>query len=47
MENLSSASSTTNYDALVVVATQLEEVTGSLGSVVTQSLQTYREVCNL
>lgn len=45
VENLS-ASSTTNYDALVVVATQLEEVTGGLGSLASQSLQALREVNN-
>jgi len=43
VENLA-ASSTSNYDALVVVATQLPELTGALGNLATKNLQAFQEV---
>ena len=45
VENLA-ASSTSNYDALVVVATQLPELTGALGNLATKNLQAFQVVCD-
>jgi hypothetical protein len=38
------ASSLTDYDALVVVATQLDELTGFIDTSVTKNLQSFSQV---
>ena len=44
VQNLASAAA--NYDALVIVTTQLDEINGYVDVSVIESLQSYLHVCN-